>query len=207
MKGTSLGTLLVLAAGLLPVTAPAQDSEFQKRVEELRKKREEKRKEREKENAARGGAPGQAGSPTAQAAGKTQAQGGAAPKAQGGAGGKAQAGGAGKGGAGGTAGIGGTGGGNGIEGLRTTRPERRRATLERLRERWGPLLGDVRAREELRVHAERLAQLERIRALAEQKRKPKIIEQLDAVLTQEELRHSKTMNSFRESATPAAAKP
>jgi hypothetical protein len=202
MKGTRLGTLLVLTAALLPVTAPAQDSEFQKRVEELRKKREQKRKERE--NAAQGGAPGQSGPSTAQAAGKTQAQGGAAPKIQGGAGGKAQAGAAGKGGA---SGIGGTGGATGIEALRTTRPERRRATLERLRERWGPLLGDVRAREELRIHAERLAQLERIRALAEQKRKPKVIEQLDAVLTQEELRHSKAMNSFRESATPAAAKP
>jgi hypothetical protein len=84
--------------------------------------------------------------------------------------------------------------------LDRTRDERRKATIERLRTRWGVLLDDAIAREELKKHAERVARLARIRALAEEKKKLSLIENVDALVTQEELRHGNAMNALRSGA-------
>jgi hypothetical protein len=81
--------------------------------------------------------------------------------------------------------------------LDRTRSDRRRETVARLRTRWGPLLDDASAREELRRHAERVARLARIRALAEEKKKLPLIENVDALVTKEELRHGNAMNALR----------
>lgn len=218
MNRVSVGVLLVAAAALVPLSAPAQAPGLKERMEELRKRREEKlreARERAAQNAA-GGAPGQAGSAAqaqagtpAQAGAATQAQGGAATQAQGGAAAQAKAGAAG-------AAQGGTDAKNAeaapapkaLEALRESRAARRQNTLGRLRERWGPLLGDVRAREELRVHAQRVAQLQRLRAIAEEKKKVKQLEQIDALMTKEELRHSRAMNALRDGApAPSPANP
>lgn len=86
--------------------------------------------------------------------------------------------------------------------LDRTRVERRKSTVERLRTRWGVLLDDARARDELKRHAERLARLARIRALAEEKKKLTLIENVDALRTKEELRHGNAMNALRSGGTP-----
>jgi hypothetical protein len=84
--------------------------------------------------------------------------------------------------------------------LDRTRDERRKTTIDRLRTRWGVLLDDATAREELKRHAERQARLARIRALAEEKKKLALIENVDALVTKEELRHGNAMNALRSGA-------
>ncbi len=88
--------------------------------------------------------------------------------------------------------------------LRSTRDERRKASIEKLKVRWGELAGNPNARSELERHARFVANLQRIRSLAEEKKKVKLIEKIDELLTKEELRHSTQMNKLRE-APPAVA--
>ena len=83
--------------------------------------------------------------------------------------------------------------------LDRTRDERRRATITRLRERWGSLLDSEAARGELKLHAERVARLARIRSLAVDKKKLSMIESVDGLVTKEELRHGSAMNALRAS--------
>jgi hypothetical protein len=83
--------------------------------------------------------------------------------------------------------------------LDKTREERRKASIERVRTRWGALLESEAARTELKQHAERLARLSRIRALAEEKKKLSTIETVDGLVTKEELRHGNAMNALRAS--------
>ncbi len=83
--------------------------------------------------------------------------------------------------------------------LDRTRDERRKATVTRLRERWGSLVDSEAARQELKTHAERVARLARIRTLAEDKKKLSMIEAVDGLVTKEELRHGTAMNALRAS--------
>ncbi len=83
--------------------------------------------------------------------------------------------------------------------LDRTRDARRKATVTRLRERWGSLVDSEAARQELKTHAERVARLSRIRALAEDKKKLSMIEAVDGLVTKEELRHGTVMNALRAS--------
>jgi hypothetical protein len=83
--------------------------------------------------------------------------------------------------------------------LDRTRDERRKATVTRLRERWGSLVDSEAARQELKTHAERVARLARIRSLAEDKKKLSMIESVDGLVTKEELRHGTAMNALRAS--------
>ena len=85
------------------------------------------------------------------------------------------------------------------EDLDRTRDERRKATVTRLRERWGSLVDSEAARQELKTHAERVARLARIRSLAEDKKKLSMIESVDGLVTKEELRHGTAMNALRAS--------
>jgi hypothetical protein len=87
--------------------------------------------------------------------------------------------------------------------LRTTRADRRHAEVEKLEQRWGDLLNDDRAKAELKLHAQRIAYLQRIRSLASSD--AKIVESVDQLLTQEERRDADAMNALR-SGAPGGAK-
>lgn len=200
-------------------TAEERQAELQRKKEEARKKAEE-RKAAAAAAAASGGTSstntttGTAGTST------TTSAGGAATTASGGAatGGTAST--AAKGGAGGSAGTANTAGSAGkggaaavekdpplpsgdIEALRRDRPERRKATVERLRQRWGSVLTTDKGLADLKLHARRVAFLQRIRAVAETKKDAKTVEAVDVLLTQEDERHAKAMNSLREGALPS----
>jgi hypothetical protein len=87
-----------------------------------------------------------------------------------------------------------------VDKLRSTRPDRRHAEVERLQQRWGDLLSDDRAKAELKLHAQRVAYLQRIRSLAEKSNDPKLLESVDQLITQEERRDADAMNALRSGA-------
>jgi hypothetical protein len=87
-----------------------------------------------------------------------------------------------------------------IETLRKDRAERRKATVERLRRRWGNVLANPTGAADLKLHSRRVAFLQRIRAVADAKKDKKTVEAVDELLTQEDDRHSKAMNALREGA-------
>ena len=89
-----------------------------------------------------------------------------------------------------------------IEALRKDRPDRRKQSTDRLRRRWGAALTQPKAHDELKVHARRVALLQRIRATAQAKKDSKTVETVDELLTKEDERNSKAMNALREGALP-----
>ena len=95
-----------------------------------------------------------------------------------------------------------------IEALRKTRAERRHVEFTNLQARWGSLLSDPRAAEELKLHAQRSAYLQRIRALGA--KDTACVTSVDALITREDARDADAMNALRTGAlpsTPAAAAP
>jgi len=72
-----------------------------------------------------------------------------------------------------------------------------------MQSRWGNLLSDPRSAEELKLHAQRLAYLQRIRALGA--KDPVFVKGVDALITKEETRNSDALNALRSGALPAAA--
>ncbi len=126
------------------------------------------------------------------------------------------------GGRGGAGGAGGTGAGGAsatsaapkppvaisldIEELKKTRPERRKAELDNLQARWGgTLLRDTRAAAELKLHAQRTAYLQRIRALATKANDSKTVQAVDILITKEDNRNADAMNALRSGALPVTA--
>jgi colicin import membrane protein len=87
-----------------------------------------------------------------------------------------------------------------LEELRKTRGDRKKASIEKIKTRWGVLLENPSSKDELAKHAKRMAQLQRIRALAEAKKKVKVVAKVDELITKEELRHGKAMNKLRDAA-------
>jgi hypothetical protein len=92
-----------------------------------------------------------------------------------------------------------------IEALRKSRPDRRHAEFAGMQARWGSLLSDPRSADELKLHAQRLAYLQRIRALGA--KDPAFVKSVDALITKEETRNSDALNALRSGALPAAAVP
>ncbi len=90
-----------------------------------------------------------------------------------------------------------------IEALRKTRPDRRHAEFVDMQSRWGNLLTDPRSADELKLHAQRLAYLQRIRALGA--KDPGFVKGVDALITKEETRNSDALNALRSGALPTAA--
>ena len=90
-----------------------------------------------------------------------------------------------------------------IEALRKSRPERRHAEFTNMQARWGGLLSDARTNDELKLHAQRLAYLQRIRALGA--KDPTFVTSVDALITKEETRDSDALNALRSGALPTAA--
>jgi hypothetical protein len=90
-----------------------------------------------------------------------------------------------------------------IEALRKSRPERRHAEFVDMQSRWGGLLTDPRSADELKLHAQRFAYLQRIRALGA--KDPAFVKTVDALITKEETRDSDALNALRSGALPTAA--
>jgi hypothetical protein len=181
---------LALSAFALPDARAGDAPPPNAKLDEMRKKLEEARKlllKKKQEMEGKAGA-----SSTASTGGKTSTAG------SGGAGGKPKV--EPKGGGGTTATTTTTSkAAEALAELDRTRDVRRMATVMRLRERWGSLLDSEAARQELKTHAERVARLSRIRALAEDKKKLSMIEAVDGLVTKEELRHGSAMNALRAS--------
>ncbi|MEO7035428.1 MAG: hypothetical protein ABI548_15990 [Polyangiaceae bacterium] len=92
-----------------------------------------------------------------------------------------------------------------IEALRKTRADRRHAEFTTLQARWGSLLSDPHAADELKLHAQRSAYLQRIRALGS--KDTAFVSSVDALITKEDTRDADAMNALRTGALPAAAAP
>jgi hypothetical protein len=90
-----------------------------------------------------------------------------------------------------------------IEALRKTRPDRRHAEFVDMQARWGNLLSDPRSATELKLHAQRLAYLQRIRALGA--KDPAFVKSVDALITKEDTRNADALNALRSGALPVAA--
>jgi len=92
-----------------------------------------------------------------------------------------------------------------IEELKKTRPDRRKAEFAALQARWGELLRDPRANTELKLHAQRTAYLQRIRALASKANDAKTVQAVDILITKEDTRDADALNALRSGALPAVA--
>jgi hypothetical protein len=93
-----------------------------------------------------------------------------------------------------------------LEALKKSRPERRHAEVADLQARFGnALLADPRSAAELKLHAQRIAYLQRIRALAVKANDAKLVKDVDTSITKEELRSANAMNSLRSGALPTTA--
>ncbi|MES1187161.1 MAG: hypothetical protein ABUL60_25315 [Myxococcales bacterium] len=92
-----------------------------------------------------------------------------------------------------------------LEELKKTRPDRRKAEFTALQARWGELLRDPRANTELKLHAQRTAYLQRIRALASKANDAKTVQAVDILITKEDTRDADAMNALRSGALPAVA--
>jgi hypothetical protein len=92
-----------------------------------------------------------------------------------------------------------------LDRLRRSRPDRRHLDAGRLQQRWGDLVVDSRAQAELKLHAEHIAYLQRIRALAQGVSDAKSVESVDVLITQEDRRDADAMNALRSGALGSAA--
>jgi hypothetical protein len=93
-----------------------------------------------------------------------------------------------------------------LEALKKSRIERRHTEVVDLQQRWGTaLLSDARASAELKQHAQRIAYLQRIRALAVKASDAALVKDVDLLITKEELRNANAMNALRSGALPVTA--
>ncbi|HEY4159774.1 MAG TPA: hypothetical protein VGM29_16800 [Polyangiaceae bacterium] len=123
----------------------------------------------------------------------------------------AAAGTAGKGGAGGTAGTAGTAGTGGVHpvlipaiastaelaALQLSRPDRKKASAAALVARWGDLVKDDKAKTELKLHAQRVAYLTRIKTIATRNGAVGIANSTDQLLFEEEKRDFDAMTALK----------
>jgi hypothetical protein len=80
-----------------------------------------------------------------------------------------------------------------LEQLRATRKERRAARLAKIKQKWGGLVTHPAVRAELKVHAWRMARLDRVRELAAAEDKTDVVARVDKLIAKEEARHDKHM--------------
>jgi hypothetical protein len=90
-----------------------------------------------------------------------------------------------------------------LDELKKTRTDRRHAEVVDLQSRWGTLLSDPRSSAELKLHAQRSAYLQRIRALGEKANDAAFVKGVDALITKEDGRDADAMNALRSGALPA----
>jgi hypothetical protein len=89
-----------------------------------------------------------------------------------------------------------------LDALKKTRPDRRHAEFLDLQARFGGLLADPRAAAELKQHGQRVAYLQRIRALGVKANDANFVKGVDALITSEETRDANALNALRTSALP-----
>jgi hypothetical protein len=197
MRHLTVSAALIAFGAILSSGARAEDKPTNAKIEEMRKRLEEARKLMLKKQQE---LLGKAGASSGGAGGKK------ADAAKGGSGGsggkKTEVAKGGSGGSGGKSVVASPKAAEVLAELDKTRVERRKATVLRIRERWGALIDTEAARSELRQHAERVARLSRIRSLAEEKKKLTLLEAVDVLFTKEELRHGNAMNALRTGGKP-----
>ncbi|HKO51938.1 MAG TPA: hypothetical protein VJV79_29720 [Polyangiaceae bacterium] len=92
--------------------------------------------------------------------------------------------------------------------LRDTSGERKKEHREELGKRWGAVLAKPPAREELKVHARRMAFLNRALLLAQGDTKPdkdKTVERITKLIDKENSRHDRAMARIQSQPSPAAS--
>lgn len=82
--------------------------------------------------------------------------------------------------------------------LKETRKERRRERREEVKRLWGELHKQPAARNELRVHAWRMARLNRMRTIAKADGKDKLVARIDTLMEKERTRHKRKMEQLKE---------
>lgn len=81
--------------------------------------------------------------------------------------------------------------------LREARRERAKAKKAELKAKWGDLLGRPAVKQELRLHAMRMAKLHRMAKLAKEKGKDDLAKRVDALVAKENARHDKRMEQLK----------
>jgi uncharacterized coiled-coil DUF342 family protein len=89
--------------------------------------------------------------------------------------------------------------------LREDQKQRQKARRKELREKWGDATKRPEVRAELKVHARRIARLERARKVADTAGKKELVARIDKLLEKERARHQRAMDRLKESA-PGGAK-
>jgi hypothetical protein len=75
---------------------------------------------------------------------------------------------------------------------------KRKEQVAKLREKFGPeVLHRRDVKMELGAHAWRIARLQRMRTLADEQKKPKVVDRIDALIKKENDRHQKRMERLR----------
>lgn len=81
---------------------------------------------------------------------------------------------------------------------RDKRPERRKKRREFIKKNWGKLIGHPAARQELRLHARRMARLNRAKFVAEQVEDAEAVKKADELIAKEKARHQARMAELKE---------
>ncbi len=84
-----------------------------------------------------------------------------------------------------------------LEQLRETRKQRRAAHLAKIKQKWGDAVDRPAVRSELKVHAWRMARLNRIRELATAEDKKDVVARVDKLIEKEQARHDKHMDVLK----------
>jgi hypothetical protein len=75
--------------------------------------------------------------------------------------------------------------------------DRRRAARRAFIDKWGPIYKQPVVRAELAIHARRMARLARMRTLATEAGKDKLVQQIDNTVAKENARHDKRMAALK----------
>ena len=81
--------------------------------------------------------------------------------------------------------------------LRETRKARRQERREEIKKKWGPLSEHPGMRAELKVHAWRMARLNRVRAVAKAEEKTELVSRVDKLIDKEKARHQRRMDTLK----------
>lgn len=81
--------------------------------------------------------------------------------------------------------------------LKETRKERRQERIAAIKKQWGELHARPAVRAELKVHAWRMARLNRMRALAQAEGKDAVVARIDKLIEKEKARHQKHMETLK----------
>ncbi len=77
------------------------------------------------------------------------------------------------------------------------RQDRRKDAVAKVKERWGTMLENVAAREELKLHAHRIARLERLKDLADGSSDTETTTKIDKLIVDENARHEARMAAIK----------